>query len=67
VEQQVSLPLFLTKTETDIQATFHVALNLLTEGLLIFFGEGDTAPVTHEILRQAESDSSRRPAVHVGD
>ncbi|MBS1791157.1 MAG: amino acid transporter [Acidobacteria bacterium] len=32
----------------------------------IFFGEGDTAPVTHEILRQAEVDESRRPAVHVG-
>jgi hypothetical protein len=32
----------------------------------IFFGEGDTAPVTHEILRQAESDPSKRPAVHVG-
>jgi len=32
----------------------------------IFFGEGDTAPVAHEILRQAEHDPSRRPAVHVG-
>ncbi len=32
----------------------------------IFFGEGDTAPVTHEILRQHENDPSRRPAVHVG-
>lgn len=32
----------------------------------IFFGEGDTAPVTHEILRQAEPATARRPAVHVG-
>jgi hypothetical protein len=31
----------------------------------LFFGEGETAPVTREILRQAEPDPKHRPRIHV--
>ena len=56
------------KTETIPHAYFGWTEGNPIAYLLKFlaFGEGDTAPVTREVLRQAEPNPLRRPRIHLG-
>ncbi len=70
VPNAIAATLLHIRNETD--RVPHVYLNW-TEGhplsyalKYILFGEGETAPLTREILRSQESDPEKRPKVHVG-
>jgi hypothetical protein len=63
-----ALLIYLEKTTGHIpHVYFHwTDINPVTNVMrFIFLGEGDTAPLTHEVLRRAIKEPSRRPVVHV--
>lgn len=45
--------------------TWHEGNPIVNLFAFLFFGEGDTAPLTHEVLRRAIANPEHRPVVHV--
>jgi len=70
VPNSIAAVLMALRDKTGIQPHIYFGwsegnpLKYLTR--FILFGEGDVAPVTHEILRRAEPDPRKRPRIHVG-
>jgi hypothetical protein len=63
---------FLLYVRDDKEKVPHAYFNWTEGNPLLYLihyvlsGEGDVAPVTREVLRKAEPDAQRRPAIHAG-
>jgi hypothetical protein len=63
---------FLLHLRDDKEKVPHAYFNWTEGNPLLYLihyvlsGEGDVAPVTREVLRKAEPDAQRRPAIHAG-
>ena len=70
VFQNVNSLIIDAGTFDDVASNDLVTINNLVatglENFAILAGEGDVPPLTHEILRRAEPDATRRPILHVG-
>jgi hypothetical protein len=64
-----ALLIYLEKTTGRVPHGYfkwHEGNPMFNLGRFLFLGEGDVAPVAHEVLRRAIPDPEHRPVVHVG-